>query len=361
MTAPSLWPDVQQRELLLAALGDGDAALAHFAAWHRGVDWRADMDGGSFRLLPLLHANLVRLGCDHPSMARLRGIYRHGWCRAQTHRQHGIAAVDVLDAEGIPVLASKGLVLANVYYDNPALRPMSDIDVMVPAPRALDAFAALTASGWQESPSSRAQWEARRSAMLVLNYGIGLHHPRYGEIDLHWRLSAESGTAAIGERFWQHAVPFTIEGATLLRLDPAHLLLHVVTHGLRPNILPPLRWVADAAMVLRRDGATLDWQQVRDTARALHVGHRLHSGLTYLRDAIGVPLPAGALAADVPPSWVERAETLIRGAESKARSPRHRQALAMAATLPRLAVGDHRGQLPRLALDWGRRRLRPAR
>lgn len=361
MTDASLWPDAQQRELLLAALGDGDAALAHFAAWHRAVDWGGDVDGGSFRLLPLLHANLVRLGCDHPSMARLRGIYRHGWCKAQTHRQHGIAAVEVLAGAGIPVLASKGLVLANIYYDNPALRPMSDIDIMVPAPRALDALAALTASGWMETSQSRAQWGSRRAAMMVLNHGIGLQHDRYGEIDLHWRLSAESGTAAVGDRYWQHAVPFEIEGAKLLRLDPAHLLLHVIIHGLRPNILPPLRWVADAAMVLRRDGATLDWPRLHGMARDLHVGHRLQSGLAYLRDEIGIALPGEALADAVPPSWVERTEEWIRQAESKARSPRQRQALAMAATLPRLAVGDDRGRLPRLALDWGRRRLRPAR
>ena len=352
-----IWPDAQQRRLLRAALGDGESALADFAVWQSGVDWEGDLDGGSFRVLPLLYANLARLGCKHPFMQRLRGIYRHSWCEAQVHRQHGVAAVSRLASEGIETLATKGLVLANVYYDNPALRPMSDIDIMVPEHRAMEAFAALSGSGWSEPAA--AHWGWRRQAMMVIAHAAALRHDRYGELDLHWRLSPESGGAASGAIFWRHAISFEFAGTRMLRLDPAHMLLHIVTHGLRPNQLPPLRWVADAAMVLRRDGASLDWQRLFGLARDLHVGHRLQSGLAYLRDEIGIELPAQATSAEVQPSWIERTEDWIRRAEMSSTSPRRRQLLNLAAQLPRLAVGDHRRQLPMLALDWGRRQLRP--
>ena len=350
------WPDAAERLLLGAALGDGDAALADFARWRNGIDWDGNLDGGSFRLLPLVHANLSRLGCKDPLMGRLGGVYRHSWAEAQGHLRGGGEALGRLRARDIPVMVSKGLLLASHYYASPALRPMSDIDVLVPQVRALEAVETLDAAGWAEDSGARRQWQTRRGDMLALIAGLGVRHPRWGEVDLHWRLLVESGGAATEAVFWRDAEPVVIGGVEVSRPSPSHLLFHVVAHGVRPNVMSPLRWIADAAMILRRDAARIDWDEVLRCGQRLRVGQRLGQGLSYLRDEMRLPVPAG-IAANTPPCWVERAEDrAFRGSTA----PTRRQPwLDRQAAFARLAVSDARRHLPRLALRWTARRLLP--
>ncbi len=62
----TLWPEGTHLALLRAALLDGEAAAAAFREWRENIVFD-DLDGGSFRLLPLLRWNLGRLGVKTPS------------------------------------------------------------------------------------------------------------------------------------------------------------------------------------------------------------------------------------------------------------------------------------------------------
>lgn len=352
-----LWPDAQETLLLQAALADGYSAITAFSAWQAGVDWADDLEGGSFRLLPLVHANLARAGYDDPIMARLRGIYRYSWCAAQGHLANGVAALGQLRAADIPVIVSKGLALATCYYDSPALRPMSDIDLLVPANRALDAVSVLNAGGWHEFDGSNEQWGHRREDMLALIAGLGLRHPRFGEIDLHWRLLRESGGEATDAMFWRDAQAAIIGGVDTLRPSPTHMLFHVIVHGLQPNVMSPLRWIADAAMVLRRDGDAIDWNELLACGRRLRVSRRLGSGLAYLAAAFQLPIPPEIANRRTLPSWVERLDD--RAFRARAASLRSRSVLDQPAAAARLLISDDRRHFPRLALRWTARRLMP--
>ncbi len=361
MTTLKLWPDAQETLLLRAALRNDDTALADFAAWQRGIDWAGHIDGGSFRMLPLVHANLARLGCTDPAMGRLAGVYRYSWCEAQTHLRRGAKAIDLLRRQGIPVMISKGLALAVAYYDSPAHRPMSDIDLVVPVDRAIEALALLNAGGWQETAADRRQWAGRKADMLALTVGMGLYHDRDGEIDLHWRLLHESGRAALENRFWQQARPITIAGVEALRPCGDHLLLHVIIHGLRPNVMAPMRWVADAAMILKRDAGTIDWDEILRCARQMRVNRRLDSGLAFLRDHMGLAIPAGVATGAVSPGWIERIEDRAFQASTREPSPARQESLQFRAYLVRFLASDGVRHLPRLTLRWLARRLLPAR
>lgn len=361
MTALKLWPDAQDMHLLRAALGDGEAALAEFQAWQRGIDWAGDIEGGSFRMLPLLHANLARQGCTDPVMGRLAGVYRHSWCEGQTHLRRGAGAINLLRGHGIPVMISKGLALAVDFYESPAHRPMSDIDLVVPVDRAIEALALLNSGGWNETPLDKQQWSRRRSDMLTLIVGMGLHHARNGEIDLHWRLMHESGRAALERRFWQQAQPIDIGGVAALRPGNAHLLLHVIVHGLRPNALAPMRWIADAAMILLRHGDAIDWDELLRCAAAMRVRHRLDMGLVFLREQMGFAMPRHVASGATVPGWIERIEDRAFRASVIGQSPAAQSSLQFQAFLARFLASDGVWQLPRLALRWTARRVLPAR
>jgi hypothetical protein len=58
------------------------------------------------------------------------------------------------------------------------------------------------------------------------------------------------------------------------------LLLHICVHGLRPNPVPPLRWVVDANIIFKE--ATVDWDRLVRMAERLRFSYRMREALRYL-------------------------------------------------------------------------------
>jgi hypothetical protein len=351
-----LWPDDTQRLLLHAALDDGQVAIDAFRAWCCAVDFSGDIDGGSFRLLPLAYTNLSRLGCTDPLMTRLRGVYRHSWCDAQIHLRRGSEIVGFLADRNIPTLVSKGLPLAALYYTSVALRPMSDIDLVVPRGQAREAVAALESAGWELLLK---KWRTQPDHMLVTSHAVSLSHPKHGLIDVHWRLFFECLSSAFNKRIWQRAEPFLLSGTKALSPGPPDMLLHVIVHGMQPNPLPPLRWIADAAMILRREGDRMDWDDLRRNAREIQVSHRVAVALLYLHRDIGLSLPAEivAWATRTKPSWVERLEIHVSSDEEANAMSRRERWMGRLSFFGRFLFSDRRKDIPRLMLRWLRQRL----
>ena len=357
-----LWPTPPQEALLRAALGTGEQALAAFASWTDQCDPTQDLDGASYRLLPLLYANLTGIGCDDPLLRRLSGVYRRSWCEAQIRQTRLVRMLAVLQDAGISVMASKGIVLALQYYPSPGMRPMSDVDLVVPRARALEALDRLQAAGWAMPAAVSRHWRGRRDDMLALVSGVNLNHADGGELDVQWRLVHECVSEAADRRFWAAALPFEVGERQLLRPSPADLLFHVVVHGLRPNELSPIRWIADAAMILRRDAAAIDWDELLDFADRMRLRHRLGLGLRYLKRTIGLDLPDPALrTTDVRPHWIERLDARADAALLSGRSARGKTGLPFLAFLLRFMISDGRSVLPRLVLNWFALKLRSLR
>jgi hypothetical protein len=97
--------------------------------------------------------------------------------------------------------------------------------------------------------------------------------------------------------FWAHSVPIEMGGIQTRALGPADQLLHVCVHGARWTPLPPLRWVADALLVMRRAGDALDWGYFLEQAQRLRVTLPLRDTLSYLRQHFATDIPAGVVAA----------------------------------------------------------------
>ena len=358
MSRLHLWPDATERLLLHAALDEGEDARRAFARWSSGINWAGDIEGGSFRLLPLVHANLSRLGATHPMMGRLAGVHRYHWAAAQTHLKRGAEVLIRLHEAGIAVMLSKGLALAASVYPGPALRPMSDIDLLVPPAQALAALDLLMSAGWAEEPAAARQWQDRREDMLILTIGSNLHHADKGEVDLHWTLMHGAGGTGLDEAVWSSARMVMIGAVQALRPSATFMLLHVIAHGLRPNAMSPLRWVTDAAMLLRHEGESVDWPQFHHWAARLGVRRRVAQGLMFLRDEMGLPVPAAALPGRLPsPGWLEPLEDKSWQARLHISEDAPPGGLERGVQVARLLTGSHRAEVPRLAWGWLHRRM----
>ena len=238
---------VHDAVLGVALARDGSAAERWRAL--RAVVTMGTLETGKVRrLLPLAgHALGVADDHRHPDAAALLGATTRARTE-HTERMHWLRPlVDRLAAAAVDVLVMKGVALASTVYPAPELRPMVDVDLLVPAPRILDAIGELTTAGWVEH-GSLPQHHLRRGQE------IDLRGPAGEKLDLHWHLhpavvvpdhEAESDVA-----FFERAVPLPAVGAGAVMLDPTDQLFHVLVHG-GTNGWPshPL-WVADAALLI---------------------------------------------------------------------------------------------------------------
>lgn len=318
--------------LLRACLLDGVAALEAFAKWRALHDLDTSHDEAQHRLIPLLYTNMTKCGLQDPILPKLKAIHRLSWGSAQQRNKVVGETITEFAAAGVPVMVTKGLALGQGYYADAGQRPMSDIDLMVPAEAVVDALDLLEGQGWQNQEARlKGSARARRSYLIR--------------------------TQKTCDLFWADAEPVEIAGARGLRPSPTHMLFHTIVHGLRPNVFSPVRWVADAATIGRRAGSAIDWTAFFAMARETHVAQRVYAGLDYVQSFadLGVTWP------DAPAG-----QSLIEHFEQRAFNEIHRdgdygtRSVIRKLVVPRIlrfAMSDKVKHLPFLLTDIVERKL----
>ena len=280
---PHFWPTPAHDLLLRAALLPGPEAIAAWEQWRLS----ASRDPASQRLLPILYHNLRSLGVAANSLQEYRRAYDQAWCENQFMFSHAAAIVRGLREAGIEVLLLKGAALALAFYPDPALRPMSDIDILVRPEQIAKATEVCRRLGWQPifDPLD----------LLPLDQGVHFVRGSEFQLDLHWRPFWEFRRDASDDPLWVHAVPLTMGAESTRCLNGTHQLLHVCVHGTQRCDVPLIRWVADAMAVLRSPRQTVDWDELTEqTARRRYTRHMLDT-LSYLQQRLDAPIPAEAM------------------------------------------------------------------
>lgn len=247
--------------------------------------------------------------------------------------------IPALRSAGIPLRVLKGAVLALTVYEDPADRPMDDLDLLVPPERTDAAVAVLSGLGYErrEIPSLRPGY-ARR---MLKEENYAGPPPANLLVELHWGLVAGPGSRYRPdmEWFWAPAggAGARAEGdaASLpaeVLLPPTQHLLYLAVHQRLQHFALQRRliWLLDIDRLVRAGAdpaATIDWDELIDRAIRFRWAA---AAAAALRDAVGVlatPVPAGVLRRlDEGASDVDRS---ILAAASGIRTARDRVAVAM--------------------------------
>jgi hypothetical protein len=278
-----------EHELLLrAAVLHGEPALEAWRQWAERIDINA-LDGASLRLVPQLFRNLQQHDVRAPSMETLKAIYRHAWSRSQLKLRTVADAVRTLRDGGVDTLLLKGVALAVLHYRDLGARPMADVDVLIPWHQAPAAIRILVRAGW--SPA----FTGSVAKHMRYRHALPLREPGRGDLDLHWNILFECCGPDQDEACWQAAVPVEVAGVETKALCPADQLLHVIVHGSTWGSSPPIRWVADACVVLRSAGDRLDWSRVVREAERRHLVVAIERALAYLAARFDAAVPREVL------------------------------------------------------------------
>ncbi len=285
-----VWPSPRQKLALQAALLEGDAARRAWLAWQAHA--AAGHAGNATSLAGLIYENLKRqgiaLGQPFGPLFMERHALTWGVNRGMLHTLAGV--LRALQEAAIPTLVLKGAALAVTCYRDLGLRPMGDVDVLVPLASAHAARELLKSLGYRPNPRDGEQL-TEGFFRSVHSHAFG--HPKSIEIDLHWHLMPECCRPEDEKAFWDASLPLSIEGVPTHRLCPADQILHLCAHGLRWSQRKTPLWLADIAHVLRTQ--EVRWPRLLEQTRRRRLGMQVRAGLGLLSELLVSPAPKEVL------------------------------------------------------------------
>lgn len=275
-------------------------AAAQLTDW-QGLAALAESHG----MAPLLYTHLktARVQLSPAVRRELQGLYVR-------HRQANQVRMRVLydiiaacNATGIQAIVLKGAALANLVYAEPALRPMSDLDLIVSETDLLRTQSVLIELGFAALPSGRvlAHRHLEAAALQVegVQVQVEIHHRLFSNyfdnaasylrsiVSLPGhsgrRAKSEPGGLAVPPR------PFALADQAACTLGHEDMLWHLCQHlASHVNIWDYARliWVADIVSYSEHFASEIDWKYIRrrrsailDTLSLLHFMTPLSEGL----------------------------------------------------------------------------------
>jgi hypothetical protein len=295
-----------ENALLFAACRVGPHASPLAAAG--ALDWEyvlraADRQG----VAPLLHDWLMRhRGFAAPASFAER-LYHAYWANHFRNRLllWELARLgDAAAGAGITFMPLKGAILAVDYYLAPALRPMSDLDLLVRMEDLEGMGRLLGTLGYREvdpppsyvedrrldRASREHQWVTARNGLSVLvEYRAEPLEPavaRLADLDDDFTATLRQHAAAI----WTRARPASDQASVGLRMSPEDLLLHVVIHLAAHHADFRLIWLHDVARIMARPPEGFDWEYVCASATRLRVAGPVRAALRAAAQWIDAPV-----------------------------------------------------------------------
>ncbi len=193
---------------------------------------------------------------------------------------------------GVPVLFYKGVVLGQLAYGDPALRPATDIDILVMPEAFKSAESVLLALGYRRDVPH--QGLVRRVYLCFQREHPYRTPDQMLMVDLHlsvapWRFAPVQPMSSL----WTDAMPVPMGSQRVWTLAPEVLLpllcLHSAKHQWRS-----LKWMNDIAALLRAF-PELDWERLWSWARQWQSVRMLRLGLKLAHEGLGVPLAPSVL------------------------------------------------------------------
>jgi Uncharacterised nucleotidyltransferase len=295
----------EDRLLLLAARsGRTDAHLERVESVVPAVaDWDYVLEAAvRHSVAPLLHHALLRLssrrlGAVPPeTQSALAALEQTS--RARSERLFTVirTIAGELDRADVPLLALKEIQLAAAVYEDPALRPMGDLDLLIHREDYERAAGVLAGLGFKPHPTPGHPY--------ALRYGMGHHFRRASDdvwIDLQWNV-AQREWDVYGEgtftydpsQMWERSAAISAHGLNVLAPSGEDMLFHLCLH-LEGHAYAELILFSDIAFLLRTTGETLDWDAVVALARSYQAESSIYHALMLTAFLLGVTAPTDVL------------------------------------------------------------------
>ena len=204
----------------------------------------------------------------------------------------------VFNTAEVPVMLMKELHLLHTIYPEIGLRPIGDLDLLVPPHDFERAKTMLRQAGYHPQLPANPFKD---------KYGFGYHfvnHAKGSWIDLQWNLSqrdwAQSTSGAHEFRapikeVWKHAQKDRLLESHIMRMSWEDMLFHLCVH-LEGHGFNEMIQFCDMAEIIRQYRTAMDWRRFIDLARGAAMQGSVACSLEFVQKVLGVAAPAEVLA-----------------------------------------------------------------
>ena len=201
----------------------------------------------------------------------------------------------VLNEAGIPATWLKGIALAHTVYLRPWLRPMVDLDVLVPYESRQTALSVVEAQGFRYK---------RDPGILSVDVPEDVLHHYYlmGSVadavclELHFRLLGHDGLELLPREqlnwFWESTTTCEVNGNEITILQPEAHLLYLCAHALLQHGEANLKLLQLFDIHLLITEKKLDWHVISDKAIELKWAYAVERALTITQKYFNTPIPS---------------------------------------------------------------------
>jgi hypothetical protein len=249
-------------------------------------------------LAPLLYASLRKSKREHQVPADVLQELRMAFLRSNVANglvfQELSVLLDLFAREGIPVVLLKGCALAGTLYPDASLRPMADLDLLVPRSSMEQVGALLIREGY--------------SAPLELRRGFGQHFSNYrafarggnrpAHLEIHWHLfkSPYYCRRVPIDWFWNRTTVIQVNGLAARAFNLQAQVLHLCAHFSLHHRAERLIWSYDLALLLTRCARQIEWEDVLRAAEGFGLSQAVQVALARVRQVWQVPVPDEVMA-----------------------------------------------------------------
>jgi hypothetical protein len=259
------------------------------------LDWEKVVGAAEYHgLAPLLLKNLLAADARLPEQESKQLEQNNGRAIRQNLflTSELLRVVSFLSEAGIEAVPLKGAVLATRIYGDIALRPFSDIDLLIRREQLSTAEAIVSKLAYEAEtrvpPSHREAW-------LKQQCELTFRRAELSRLELHWDISHPHFALDTGvDRFWARLRTTQIGDARLNDLAEQDLLFTLIVHGTR-HAWSRLMWLVDVAELLRTS-PNIDWQLFAKDAEECGAARMVATALVLVKDLFGVSVSSDTTA-----------------------------------------------------------------
>lgn len=214
------------------------------------------------KLDKLPHAGLI----PEPVLRNLKQASLRTLTRNMLLTEYFRQVIRAFTEAGIPVIALKGSMLSDWLYRDINLRQFSDLDLLVPQEKGLEALAVLQEMGFETSDLVMSDFVKENT--LVVHYTPMIKNGV--SVEIHIRLHSEAEHYQVDlPGIWKRAVPLQLQGVPALGLSPEDLLLHLCFHLDKHFRSGEFQFTClyDIVNMLNHKGDVIDWDLFEQTCQ----------------------------------------------------------------------------------------------
>jgi hypothetical protein len=248
--------------------------------------------------------NNIKKDCPHiplPVLEELKKTYYLNATKNSMIFDQLGKVLDKLREARIQVIVLKGAALAEKIYGNLALRPMTDVDLLVKKEDLLCLDEQMKLLGYRPSDTSLNDIDFSSKYLTTLDYRSLSANSTSFHVHWHFVNSTVPNESYIKnikiEDIWRDAEKTRIADKETLVMAPHHLLIHLSEHALRvTHSLSKLSLICDIDEAVSSCREKLDWEKLVKESHQFNLNRMVYPSLYFTAKFLGTKIPENVLS-----------------------------------------------------------------